>query len=538
MEKKLSVLILIFVSFCSLTKSRVTKAPITTGNLVVLRVDGAGAALSTASASVFLDEYNTAGVLNQSIAVPTSISGANLALTCAGSSTAEGQMTRSADGRYLLFAGYNAAPGTASIAGTTSAATNRVVGRLDIATGAINTTTGLNVYASAGNVRCAASTNGTDIWICSSNGGVGYTTLGANTSVQLSITPTNNRNVNIFNNQLYISTASGVFQGLSSIGTGTPLMAGQITTLLSGFPTTTGPSPYSFSIKPTTGNIAYVADDRALASGGGVQKWTLTAGVWSLTYTLTTSLTAGVRGLSVDWSGANPVLYGTTADVPTKLIKITDAGVASSATTLATAATNTAFRGIAFIPTGAVLPVQFSNVTVQQINNHIKIDWSNLTEANVANYIVERSADGISFKSIATIASAKNNGTNADYTFTDSFPINGNNFYRIHSNELDGKTIYSSIVKVEIKNSETDLSIFPNPVMGNQLTFQVSTLPKGNYSIRVINNIGQQLYNFSLIHKGGAFSKTLQLPIGIKAGLYKLQLVGDGINKAVPFIVQ
>jgi hypothetical protein len=538
MKKKLSVLIIIFVGLCSLTKLPSTKAPITTGNLIIFRAGDGFSPLSSTAAPIFLDEYTTAGTLVQSIAVPTSVSGANFAITCAGSSTAEGQITKSVDGKYIMFTGYNAAAGTASIAATTAAVANRVVGRLDIATGAINSSTGLSDFVSAGNPRCAASTNGNDLWVCGSNGSVRYTTLGATTSTQLSTAPTNIRTVNIFNNQLYITAASGTFQGISSVGTNTPIAAGQTIVPLSGFPAATGPSPYSFSIKPTTGNVAYVADDRALASGGGVQKWTLTAGVWSLTYTLTTSLTAGVRGLSVDWSGANPVIYGTTADALTKVIKITDAGVASAAATLATAATNRAFRGIAFVPTAVVLPVQFSNVTAQQINNTIKVNWSNLTEANVANYTVERSADGISFKSIATITAAKNNGSNADYSYVDSLPINGNNFYRIHANELDGKILYTAIVKVIIKNDDTKVSVYPNPVIGNQLTFQVSTLPKGNYSIRVINNIGQQLYNFSVIHKGAAFSITLQLPIGIKTGLYKLQLVGDGINKTGSFVVQ
>jgi hypothetical protein len=53
----------------------------------------------------------------------------------------------------------------------------------------------------------------------------------------------------------------------------------------------------------------------------------------------------------VDWSGSNPLIYATTAEgSANRLVKITDTGSASTATTLATASPNTIFRGVAFAP--------------------------------------------------------------------------------------------------------------------------------------------------------------------------------------------
>jgi hypothetical protein len=94
----------------------------------------------------------------------------------------------------------------------------------------------------------------------------------------------------------------------------------------------------------------YVADDRAVASGGGIQRWNKPAGVWILAYTLGTGSSTGARGLAVDWRGAVPIVYATTTDATTRLISIADAGPASPATTLAGAAVNTAFRGVALAP--------------------------------------------------------------------------------------------------------------------------------------------------------------------------------------------
>src|SRR5262249_17571744 len=62
-------------------------ASFTSGNLVVYRVGDGSAALGSGATAVFLDEYTPGGVLVQSIALPTTISGANRRLTASGSAT-------------------------------------------------------------------------------------------------------------------------------------------------------------------------------------------------------------------------------------------------------------------------------------------------------------------------------------------------------------------------------------------------------------------------------------------------------------------
>jgi hypothetical protein len=189
----------------------------TSGNLVVFRAGDGSAALSSASTAAFVDEYTTSGTLVQSIALPTTAAGGNQAMTCAGTSTSEGFITRSTDGGYISCCGYNAAPGVAAIAGTASATYNRVVGRVGL-NGNIDTTTALSDAYSTGNPRSAVSTYGSSFWLTGSTGGSRYATLGATTSVQLnSAAPTNLRVGNIFNGQFYVSAASGTFLGVGTV---------------------------------------------------------------------------------------------------------------------------------------------------------------------------------------------------------------------------------------------------------------------------------------------------------------------------------
>ncbi|HMP04917.1 MAG TPA: hypothetical protein PJ982_01090, partial [Lacipirellulaceae bacterium] len=355
------------VAACGLLAASLGEA---SGQLWVARVGDGSAGLTNASTALFIDKFDLAGSPLSSLALPTDFSGANQPLTLSGTATSEGFLSLSTNGQYLTLGGYGVAPGTAAVPQTSSATVNRVIGRIDVNTNAIDTTTALTdgYSGTASNnspLRSVVSTDGTEFWTAGTaatgaNGGVRYTTLGATTSTQLSTTPTNTRVVNIYNGQLYVSAAAGAFRGVSAVGTGLPNAAGETTTLLPGFdPATNSPQlTYDFWFKDD--NTLYVADDRSAATGGGIQKWTFDSGssLWSLQYTLTLGTGTGgaARGLAgtVD-GGGNAVLYATTTETSAnRLITVTDTGAGSAFTLLATAPVNTAFRGVALV--GAVMP--------------------------------------------------------------------------------------------------------------------------------------------------------------------------------------
>ncbi len=338
----------------------------TTGSIVVVQVGDGAAPLSSAATPTFLKEFLpgtfTAGL---SLSMPTAAAGANRRFTNNGTATSEGFLKRSVDGNYLTLAGYDAAVGSTNPA--TTAGVPRVIARVD-KNGTIDTTTGLTDTSFAGsNIRSVISTDGIDFWAAGTasagaNGGVRCATLGGSTSSQVSATVTNTRVVNIIDtgsgNQLYVSTMSGAFRGVNTVGSGLSCAAGQTTTLLTGFdPSTSSPqSVYDYFFSDA--NTLYVADDRSLASGGGLQKWTFSAGSWSLAYTISDSVgIAGLRGLTgVVGGGGTVTLYGTTSESSAnRLVEIVDAGVGSPWVTRATAPTNTAFRGVDFSPEPATL---------------------------------------------------------------------------------------------------------------------------------------------------------------------------------------
>jgi hypothetical protein len=256
-------------------------------NLAVVRVGDGTTVLSNSAAPTFIEERSpeTGALIGPALAMPTTVSGSNRRLVNTGSSAAEGYLNLTQNQTYLLLCGFDAPVGTTNVFATGGTTVNRVIGRVRVSTGVIDTTTATADLYSGGSIRSAASDNGTRFWASGVNGSVRYVAaLGGTSSIQLSNSPTNVRIAQIFNSQLYVSSSSGAFLGVSTVGAGLPVTNNQTTTLLSGFPTSGTHSTYDYFFADS--NTLYVADDGTQANGGGIQKWVRSGGVWSLAYTL------------------------------------------------------------------------------------------------------------------------------------------------------------------------------------------------------------------------------------------------------------
>jgi hypothetical protein len=343
------------------TPADLAVTPVTPTEFTVVRIGMGTAALTNDATATFLErrKITDGSLVGVALALPTAVSGANKQLTLSGLASVEGQLTRSADGKYLIIAGYAAAVGSPNVSSSASATVNRVIGRIDAA-GNINTATASTGFTAAG-MRGAASTDGNMLWV-SSDSGIGYTTLGS-TAVPTLINITNVRGIGIFGSgngvQLYASSVSNPNQGLNAVGTGTPTAANTTVTRLTGFTMANSPASVGFVAFDRDGNGTvdqmYVADD-TLGAGGGIQRWKLNGAAWMLEGTVGTGANAGARYVTGLVTGTTATLLVTTAEgggVNPRILQLTDAGGATSAVTtkmLATAAGNTTYRGIALAP--------------------------------------------------------------------------------------------------------------------------------------------------------------------------------------------
>lgn len=212
-----------------------------------------------------------------------------------------------------------------------------------------------------GRLFCSAiSTDGNASWLGGVLG-VAYTTLGSTgmPAAKPLGSVYDSRGPGIYDGQLYVSRLSDTSGGLIAVGTGLPMTNSVTPRQLSGFPSRNNVlSPFGFigfDRDTTPGiDVLYVADDRT-DGNGGVQQWKHSGTTWTLAGTFSAGTMAGCRGLTGYLGDAGVVLIATTADQAggTRLIALSDHSgtpASTAARTLATAATNTAFRGVSLPP--------------------------------------------------------------------------------------------------------------------------------------------------------------------------------------------
>ena len=184
------------------------------------------------------------------------------------------------------------------------------------------------------------------------------------------------------------------------------------------------------------------------------------------------------------------------------------------------------------------LPVLFADVKAYKKNNGVQIEWSNLTEKDVAEYTIERSANGTDFTAIGQQLPMSNQNDRADYIAFDVNPGTGINFYRVKAQETTGKIVYSIVLNVNLDNADRGLRLYPNPVRGNQVTISLSNMKRGQYSLRIVNTAGQDILKQNINNQSSNLTQTVDLPSSAKPGVYNMVLTGDDYRETKTFIVQ
>ncbi len=163
----------------------------------------------------------------------------------------------------------------------------------------------------------------------------------------------------------------------------------------------------------------------------------------------------------------------------------------------------------------AALPAKLQYFTGKRINGVVQLTWKTFIEDNVSHFVIQRSKDGIAFQTISKMLAGKHN-----YLALDNTPGGTDAWYRLQIVDKDGKTKYSSVIKIGHDNSlESGIIIFPNPATG---TINLKGII-ANCTIKIISVTGalvKQLYVTDKINIAD-----------IRPGLYYIVIYDDLSNK-------
>jgi Secretion system C-terminal sorting domain len=170
----------------------------------------------------------------------------------------------------------------------------------------------------------------------------------------------------------------------------------------------------------------------------------------------------------------------------------------------------------------STLPLHLLSFTGSKQTNHNQLQWKTADETNTKEFVLEKSTDGRSFNSFATVA-ARGFG-NGSYSYDDNTQLSGKVYYRLKMVDNDGKFTYSNIIVLSNQNTTT-VSVYPNPVT-DKATLQFSDNKLLNTTAKLTDMSGRLVStiaiknNFETIDMG-------KLP----AGIYMLQLADGTVQK-------
>ncbi|MDB5251462.1 MAG: hypothetical protein JWP27_631 [Flaviaesturariibacter sp.] len=119
---------------------------------------------------------------------------------------------------------------------------------------------------------------------------------------------------------------------------------------------------------------------------------------------------------------------------------------------------------------GTPLPVTLLRFDGSKTSAGNVLDWRTADEVAFSHFLLERSADGIAFGSIARV---NGKGSNSTYRYTDAVPPR-NAFYRLKLVDLDGRFKISPVVLLQNEGAAVVINaVRPNPVV-NQLSVSVT----------------------------------------------------------------
>ncbi len=174
------------------------------------------------------------------------------------------------------------------------------------------------------------------------------------------------------------------------------------------------------------------------------------------------------------------------------------------------------------------LPVELSRFEAVAKEKSIILSWSTETELNNSGFSIERSTNGRDFGEISFVEGAGSSSRAEDYTYEDTTPKQGvNYYYRLRQIDFDGTTDLSIVRLAGVRSTKPVFSVGPNPASG-QTTINLQAVKSGEGEVHIIDKSGQVVASQIIEISDGSNSYNLDLN-DLVSGIYFVRL-SDGVE--------
>ncbi len=161
-------------------------------------------------------------------------------------------------------------------------------------------------------------------------------------------------------------------------------------------------------------------------------------------------------------------------------------------------------------------------------NNNVILNWNTSAEINCKQYEVERSADGKTFNKVFSVAGNGTTMLQHYYSGSDNVPseINSIVYYRLKQIDLDNNVTYSNIVAIKLIQSDTQVSVYPNPFTSS-LNMDIKSDTKTTINVKLITVEGQKILTKKIELSKGNNHINIEELNKLSNGSYFLQFISS-----------
>jgi trimeric autotransporter adhesin len=184
------------------------------------------------------------------------------------------------------------------------------------------------------------------------------------------------------------------------------------------------------------------------------------------------------------------------------------------------------------------LPLRFVEFKGSIVNSDGILEWKTDNEINTSSFVLERSLDGNTFKPVGSLMAANVAGAHT-YHYTDKditslgVPVV---YYRVKETDIDGKSVYSSIVALLIDGRNNFVRLYSNPVR-NEISMAITTGQRQKMQWKLIDNSGRVIKNGSIELTAGSTTMSIDIA-NARPGIYYLQLQGVSVQQVIRVVKQ
>ena len=176
----------------------------------------------------------------------------------------------------------------------------------------------------------------------------------------------------------------------------------------------------------------------------------------------------------------------------------------------------------------APLPIELFSFTGTAEKYGVNLQWLTYSELNNDYFTVLHSSTGTNFQSIGTVNGNGTTNSSHTYTLADFKPGIGKNYYQLWQTDFDGKTTSTEIIIVNVSSLEPAASLYPNPVLQQQLlTVEINGLqPNLSTELLIVNTQGIIMNSVNVQTDSVGRLKATISPANLSQGLYILKAPG------------